>query len=117
MADILRIAHCSDIHLDGDGHQAGAGGDARESYRRAFARALAEMRAHRPDAMLLAFHRLGSREPPSRVLELLRHPLAVGEIRTAILAGAGAPLRREFATAWEYLAWAERNGHVTPAGR
>ncbi|MGH6914519.1 MAG: metallophosphoesterase family protein [Geminicoccales bacterium] len=54
MAETLRIAHCSDIHLDGDGHPADAGGDAREGYRRAFARALAEMRAHRPDLMLLA---------------------------------------------------------------
>lgn len=54
MADFLRIAHCSDVHLDGDGHHLGEGGDAREVCRRAFARALAEMRAHRPDVMLLA---------------------------------------------------------------
>jgi DNA repair exonuclease SbcCD nuclease subunit len=54
MADRLRIAHCSDIHLDGDSHGHRAGGDARESCRRAFAHALAEMRAHRPDVMLLA---------------------------------------------------------------
>lgn len=54
MADILRIAHCSDIHLDGDGHRVGAAADVREGYRRAFVRALAEMQAHRPDVMLLA---------------------------------------------------------------
>ena len=54
MADTLRIAHCSDIHLDGDGYHLSTGADAREGYRRAFARALAKMRAHDPDLMLLA---------------------------------------------------------------
>ncbi len=54
MADTLRIAHCSDIHLDGDGYGNGTGAEAREGYRRAFAKALAEMAAHRPDLMLLA---------------------------------------------------------------
>ncbi len=44
MADTLRIAHCSDVHLDGDGDPICA----------AFATALAEMRAHRPNLMLLA---------------------------------------------------------------
>ena len=42
MIETLRIAHCSDIHLDGD------------VPRGAFATALAEMRAHRPHLMLLA---------------------------------------------------------------
>jgi predicted phosphodiesterase len=52
--DRLRIAHCADIHLDGslyDDLRRRGGGD---FYRLAFARALAEMRAHRPDLMLLA---------------------------------------------------------------
>ncbi|MEO9190135.1 MAG: metallophosphoesterase [Acetobacteraceae bacterium] len=42
MIDTLRIAHCSDIHLDGD------------DLRGAFATALAAMRAHQPHLMLLA---------------------------------------------------------------
>ena len=54
MADTLRIAHCSDIHLDGDSYHQAAGGDAREGFRRAFDHALAAMRAHDPDLMLLA---------------------------------------------------------------
>jgi len=48
MIDTLRIAHCSDIHLDEDGP---GNGDRR---RAAFTAALAAMRAHRPDIMLLA---------------------------------------------------------------
>ncbi|MSO77702.1 MAG: hypothetical protein EXQ87_12475 [Alphaproteobacteria bacterium] len=48
MRQRLKIAHCSDIHLDGDSH--GAGGQARE----AFALALAHMRGQAPDLMLLA---------------------------------------------------------------
>jgi DNA repair exonuclease SbcCD nuclease subunit len=52
MKDTLRIAHCADIHLDGTGHGLGSAGP--EFYRAAFARALAEMRAHAPDLMLLA---------------------------------------------------------------
>lgn len=47
MTDTLRIAHCSDIHLDGDGV-------ARDATRRAFAAALAEMQSHAPDLLLIA---------------------------------------------------------------
>jgi len=50
----LRIAHCSDIHLDGDSYSGGADSDARLALRGAFAGALAAMQAHRPDLMLLA---------------------------------------------------------------
>ena len=46
MKDALRIAHCSDIHLDG-------GGD-RAHYRQAFAAALADMRTHGPDLLMIA---------------------------------------------------------------
>ena len=50
MPPSLRIAHCADIHLDGEiaGRRAG------EFYRAGFAAALAEIRAHRPDLMLFA---------------------------------------------------------------
>jgi len=54
MPDTLRIAHCSDIHLDGDGHHHLVGDAARAALRDAFALALAEMRAQSPDLMLLA---------------------------------------------------------------
>jgi exonuclease SbcD len=47
MTDTLRIAHCADIHLDG-------GLATADVYRDAFSGALAAMRAHRPDLMLLA---------------------------------------------------------------
>ena len=50
MAEALRIAHCADIHLDGEI----AGRRAIEHYRSGFAAALAEIRAHRPDVMLFA---------------------------------------------------------------
>ena len=55
----LRIAHCSDIHLDGDVHSYGAAGmnwsgnGGGEFHRRAFATALEEIAAHAPDMMLL----------------------------------------------------------------
>jgi DNA repair exonuclease SbcCD nuclease subunit len=54
MPDRLRIAHCSDIHLDGDGHHRSVGADARAALRGVFDNALAVMRAHDPDVMLLA---------------------------------------------------------------
>ena len=54
MPDRLRIAHCSDIHLDGDGYHRSVGADARAAVRGAFAEALAVMAAHGPDLMLLA---------------------------------------------------------------
>ena len=54
MTKTLRIAHCSDIHLDGDGYHQSQGGDARAAYRDAFAHALAIMRTHSPDMMLIA---------------------------------------------------------------
>lgn len=52
MTHQLRFAHCSDIHLDGDAP--GLNGGSGDYYREAFARALAEMRAHAPDLMLIA---------------------------------------------------------------
>ncbi len=47
MAHFLRIAHCADIHLNGLVLE-------QDVYRMAFTAALAEMRAHAPDLMLLA---------------------------------------------------------------
>jgi exonuclease SbcD len=47
MTDTLRIAHCSDVHLDGDGM-------ASDFTRRAFASALAAMYAHAPDLLMIA---------------------------------------------------------------
>jgi DNA repair protein SbcD/Mre11 len=54
MTDTLRIAHCSDIHLDGDVSGLGLNGAGSDFYRDGFAAALAAMRAHNPDVMLLA---------------------------------------------------------------
>jgi len=54
MTKTLRIAHCSDIHLDGDGYHHSLSGDAHSAYRDAFAHALATMQTHKPDLMLLA---------------------------------------------------------------
>jgi DNA repair exonuclease SbcCD nuclease subunit len=54
MPDRLRIAHCSDIHLDGDGYRHSVGADARAALRDAFDGVLATMRAHDPDVLLLA---------------------------------------------------------------
>lgn len=51
--DRLRIAHCSDIHLDGDSYTTPAT-DGQRHCRRFFAEALQSMQAHRPDLMLLA---------------------------------------------------------------
>ncbi len=52
MTDTLRVAHCSDIHLDGDA--AGMNGASGDYYREGFARVLAEIRGHDPDLMLIA---------------------------------------------------------------
>lgn len=52
MTRTLRLAHCSDIHLDGDVPE--LNGNGRDFYREAFAHALAEMLRHTPDMMLLA---------------------------------------------------------------
>lgn len=43
----LRVAHCSDIHLDGDHHP-------KDFYRAAFAKLLATIRADSPDLLLIA---------------------------------------------------------------
>ncbi len=48
----LRIAHCSDIHLDPDTY--GGGPARRDQQREVFAAALAAISAHGPDLMLLA---------------------------------------------------------------
>lgn len=48
----LRVAHCSDIHLDPEGHGGGSG--LRDRQREAFAGALKAMTAHQPDLLLLA---------------------------------------------------------------
>jgi exonuclease SbcD len=50
MPDALRIAHCADIHLDGEI----AGRRAVDHYRTGFAAALADIAAHKPDVMLFA---------------------------------------------------------------
>ena len=50
----LRIAHCSDIHLDSDSYRLGGHAGAREFYRAAFRVALDEMLSHAPDLMLIA---------------------------------------------------------------
>jgi DNA repair protein SbcD/Mre11 len=52
MQDRLRIAHCSDVHLDGDSHRRDRLGP--DAHRHGFARALAQMAAETPDLMLLA---------------------------------------------------------------
>jgi DNA repair exonuclease SbcCD nuclease subunit len=54
MTEKLRIAHCSDIHLDGDHYMGGTRESAVEFFRAAFAETLARMNAHRPDLILLA---------------------------------------------------------------
>ena len=52
MTASLRLAHCSDIHLDGDASDMGEGSV--EYYKRGFARALTEMQRHKPDMLLIA---------------------------------------------------------------
>ena len=54
MTDSLRIAHCSDIHLDGDHYHHDQYVEASDYYRESFEKVLAEMRGHNPDIMLLA---------------------------------------------------------------
>jgi len=49
MPDTLRIGHCADIHLDGS-----LFGEPTRGGRQPFVAALAAMRAHDPDLMLLA---------------------------------------------------------------
>ena len=52
MTDRIRLAHCSDIHLDGDA--AGLNGASGDYYKDGFARALAAMGRHSPDLLLIA---------------------------------------------------------------
>ncbi len=52
MTDRLRLAHCSDIHLDGDA--AGLNGASGDYYKDGFARALLAMGRHSPDLLLIA---------------------------------------------------------------
>jgi exonuclease SbcD len=57
----LRIAHCADIHLDGTAH----GSD----HRAAFAAALAAMRDHNPDLMLIAGDLFDSNRASAETIE------------------------------------------------
>ncbi|MSO90962.1 MAG: hypothetical protein EXR01_05175 [Acetobacteraceae bacterium] len=59
MKTTLRIAHCSDIHLDSNA----PGTSGNDTLRHAFAAALADMQAHRPDIMLLAGDLFDSNRP------------------------------------------------------
>ena len=59
MNTTLRIAHCSDIHLDSNA----PGSSANTALRHAFATALADMRAHHPDLLLLAGDLFDSNTP------------------------------------------------------
>ena len=85
MPDRLRIAHCSDIHLDGDGMPHSDGADARAALRAAFAEALAEMRRHDPDILLLAGDLFDANDATAETIEwsmseLGRQPFPVAMI-------------------------------------
>ena len=54
MTASLRIAHCSDIHLDGDHYSRGENRPAGDHYREWFVRTLRAARADKPDVLLLA---------------------------------------------------------------
>jgi hypothetical protein len=46
----------------------------------------------------------------SRLIALLRHPLAAGEAQRALLDVLGHRTRREFRNTWHFLDWARSNG-------
>lgn len=48
----LRLAHCSDIHLDASAHNSGTGEN--DHYRAGFERVIEDMLAHQPDVVLIA---------------------------------------------------------------
>ena len=73
MTDTLRVAHCSDIHLDGDHYHHDRYVNASDYYREMFDRVLQEMRGHDPDLMLLAGDLFDSNQ--ARILRALSRGL------------------------------------------
>jgi DNA repair exonuclease SbcCD nuclease subunit len=87
MPDRLRIAHCSDIHLDGDGHRHSVGADARASLRGAFDGALTEMRAHAPDLLLLAGDLFDANDATAETIEWAMETLGRQPFPVAMIPG------------------------------
>ena len=72
----LRIAHCSDIHLDGgSSSDRGQSPDPNDRYRAGFARALREMSDHRPDLIAIAGDLFDSNRAPTGTVEWAMHTL------------------------------------------
>ena len=80
MKDTLRIAHCADIHLDGSAQ-------ARDFYREAFVAALAEMRAHGPDMMLIAGDLFDSNRASAETIAWAMDTLAVQRFPIVMIPG------------------------------
>ncbi len=87
MPDRLRIAHCSDIHLDGDGHRHSAGADARASLRGAFDGVLATMRGHAPDLLLLAGDLFDANDATAETIEWAMETLGRQPFPVAMIPG------------------------------
>lgn len=87
MPDTLRIAHCSDIHLDGDGHHHLVGNEARAALRDAFAGALAEMCARSPDLILLAGDLFDANSATSDTIEWAMETLGRQPVPVAMIPG------------------------------
>ena len=69
MTDTLRVAHCSDIHLDGDHYHHDQYVNASDYYREMFDRVLEQMRTHDPDIMLLAGDLFDSNQATKETIE------------------------------------------------
>lgn len=87
MTDTLRIAHCSDIHLDGDHYSRGANVPAGDHYRAWFVRTLAAIRADRPDLMLLAGDLFDSNQAPADTIQWAMDRLAELPFPVAMIPG------------------------------
>ena len=85
MTSTLRIAHCSDIHLDGDSYRDGVNG--RDCFRAGFDRTLAAIRAHNPALMLLAGDLFDSNAPSVDTVHWAMDILAAQPFPIAMIPG------------------------------
>lgn len=87
MIESLRIAHCSDIHLDGDHYSNGENLPAGDHYRECFVRTLAAIRGEQPDMMLLAGDLFDSNQAPPETIQWAMERLAEQPFPIAMIPG------------------------------
>ena len=87
MTDSLRVAHCSDIHLDGDHYHHDRYVEASDYYKDMFDRVLDTMQEHDPDLVLLAGDLFDSNQATKETIEWSMERIAAQPCPVAMIPG------------------------------